>query len=168
MADEGNTRRLVAISTIKWIVIVGLSVGAMYIAGSFYLSPSEEIARVADLNPPLQVEVGKTIYVKICAFCHGQKLEGQANWRVRKPDGRLPSPPHDETGHTWHHPDGQLFLMTKIGMKPPVTPEGYESDMPGFKDSLSDAEIWAVLSYIKSIWPAKTHRRRAFSKVREQ
>ena len=168
MADEEITRRLVAISIIKWTVIVGFAFGALFGVGSYYFRSSEEIARVADSNNPLQVEVGKKIYVRICAFCHGRKLEGQANWRVRKTDGRLPAPPHDETGHTWHHPDGQLFLMTKIGIKPPLAPEGYESDMPGFKDSLSDVEIWAVLSYIKSKWPAKIRRRRAFSKAREQ
>jgi mono/diheme cytochrome c family protein len=26
--------------------------------------------------------------------------------------------------------------------------------MPGFEDKLSDADIWAVLSYIESTWPA--------------
>jgi hypothetical protein len=31
---------------------------------------------------------------------------------------------------------------------------GYESDMPGFQDKLSDADMWAVLSYIESTWPA--------------
>jgi len=29
----------------------------------------------------------------------------------------------------------------------------YESDMPGFGDSLRDAEIRAILDYIKSRWP---------------
>jgi hypothetical protein len=27
----------------------------------------------------------------------------------RKPDGKLPAPPHDASGHTWHHADAQLF-----------------------------------------------------------
>ena len=30
---------------------------------------------------------------------------------------------------------------------------GYESDMPAFGDVLTDAEITAVLAYIKSTWP---------------
>jgi mono/diheme cytochrome c family protein len=29
---------------------------------------------------------------------------------------------------------------------------GYESDMPGF-EAVSDAEVHAVLAYIKSTWP---------------
>ena len=64
---------------------------------------------------------------------------------------RMPAPPHDPTGHTWHHSDKQLFDMTKVG--PGALVPGYQSDMPGFKDKLSDADIWAVVSYIESTWP---------------
>jgi len=68
----------------------------------------------------------------------------------------LPAPPHDATGHTWHHPDQVLFSITKDGLVPGVTaPTGYESDMPAFKSILSDADITAVLAYIKSTWPAE-------------
>ena len=31
--------------------------------------------------------------------------------------------------------------------------------MPGFEDKLSDADIWAVLSYIKSTWPDAVRQR---------
>ncbi|HBC07561.1 MAG TPA: cytochrome C, partial [Rhodospirillaceae bacterium] len=35
----------------------------------------------------------------------------------------------------------------------------YESDMPGFDGVLTDTEIIAVLSYIKSTWPASIRAR---------
>ena len=35
-----------------------------------------------------------------------------------------------------------------------MMPPGYETDMPAYKDKLSDADVWAVLSYIESTWPA--------------
>ncbi len=95
---------------------------------------------------------GGALYAQHCAACHGMKLEGQPNWRERLPNGRLPAPPHDESGHTWHHPDAVLFAITKFGMIPPHAPPGYESDMPGFENKLSDAEIRAVLAYIASHW----------------
>jgi len=64
----------------------------------------------------------------------------------------MPAPPHDETGHTWHHPDTQLFVMTKYGLAALIG-DGYESDMPGFEDILTDDEILSVLAFIKSTWP---------------
>ena len=35
----------------------------------------------------------------------------------------------------------------------------YASDMPAFVDTLTDAEIIAVLTYIKSTWPADIRER---------
>ena len=105
-----------------------------------------------------QVSRGEMIYKKFCAVCHGENLEGQADWRKRKPDGKLPAPPHDETGHTWHHPDEVLFGITKHGLVPPYAPANYKSDMPAWGSTLVDGDIWAVLAYIKSRWPAETHK----------
>lgn len=106
----------------------------------------------ADARDPAKVALGAKVYAEHCAACHGAKLEGQPNWRKRLPNGRLPAPPHDESGHTWHHPDHVLFAITKNGLVPPYAQKGYESDMPAFDGKLSDEEIWAVLAYIKSKW----------------
>ena len=67
----------------------------------------------------------------------------------------MPAPPHDESGHTWHHPDAVLFAITKNGLVAPNAPQDYESDMPAFAAKLTDDEIWAVLAYIKSHWTSK-------------
>lgn len=104
------------------------------------------------------VSFGKVIYRKNCADCHGANLEGQPNWKERSDTGVLPAPPHDESGHTWHHPDSLLFQITKLGGQASM-PEGMTSGMPGFEDTLSDAKIWAVLSYIKSTWPTPIQAR---------
>ena len=100
------------------------------------------------------IESGKQIYAKNCASCHGINLEGQKNWMSRLPDGLMPAPPHDETGHTWHHSDRFLFMVTKYGIEELIG-EKYLNNMPVYKDILSDEEIIAVLSYIKSTWPSK-------------
>lgn len=100
-----------------------------------------------------QVALGAKVYARHCAACHGAKLEGQPNWRSPLPSGRMPAPPHDESGHTWHHTEEVLFSITKEGLVPgKYAPPGYTSDMPGFGNVLSDDEIWAVLAYIKSFW----------------
>lgn len=69
----------------------------------------------------------------------------------------MPAPPHDDTGHTWHHPDSVLFDYTKLGGKAALERQGvkFESGMPGFDVQLSDAEIWNMIAYIKSTWPER-------------
>jgi len=106
-------------------------------------------------EPPPDLQAGAKLYAQHCGACHGMKLEGQPNWRQRLPSGRLPAPPHDESGHTWHHPDEVLFGITKRGLVPPYAPPGYASDMPAFAAVLSDAEIRAVLAYIASHWTSR-------------
>ena len=98
------------------------------------------------------VTLGQNIYSENCASCHGVDLEGQENWQKRDDEGYLPAPPHDETGHTWHHPDEYLFLMTKYGIEK-IIGKKYLNKMPAYKDILTDKEIIAVLSFIKSKWP---------------
>jgi mono/diheme cytochrome c family protein len=103
-------------------------------------------------DDPRQVALGADIYAARCAQCHGANLEGQPNWQQRKPNGRLPAPPHDASGHTWHHPNVALFDITKNGMTP-YAPAGYESDMPAFVNVLTDEQIAATIAFIESRWP---------------
>ena len=131
------------------IVVVGAAVlvyNMMRPSGPAFIDPADQTL----------VMQGKAIYANNCATCHGASLQGQANWRERMPNGKLPAPPHDKSGHTWHHPDPMLIDMVKNGLVPGKTaPAGYVSDMPAYSAILSDDEIIAVLAYIKSAWPAK-------------
>jgi mono/diheme cytochrome c family protein len=111
----------------------------------------------ADPQNADQVATGKRLYEQYCASCHGANLEGQPGWRARKPDGKLPAPPHDQSGHTWHHPDHALFGLVKNGMKP-YAGANYQSDMPAFGGTLTDEQIWDVLAYIKSRWPERIQK----------
>ena len=101
-----------------------------------------------------QLALGEKLYAENCASCHGARLEGQAQWQRRLSNGRMPAPPHDESGHTWHHSDDVLFGITKYGLAR-YAPPGYESDMPAFAGKLSDSEIRAVLAFIKSHWKSR-------------
>jgi mono/diheme cytochrome c family protein len=108
--------------------------------------------------PPPDLQAGAALYTQHCAACHGAKLEGQPNWRQRQPNGRMPAPPHDESGHTWHHPPEVLFAITKYGLVPPYAPAGYPSDMPAFGGKLTDPQIRDVLAYIESHWTSREVR----------
>lgn len=138
--------------TLRNTVGIGLVVGGVIIAvfaGWRYAGTASTAVASADI-----IAQGRQIYVDQCAACHGANLAGQPDWRTPLASGRLPAPPHDESGHTWHHPDEVLFRIVKEGTAA-VVGGGYESDMPGFADVLSDAEIRAVLDYIKSTWPER-------------
>jgi mono/diheme cytochrome c family protein len=108
---------------------------------------------LSDRHKREEIARGRALYAAHCASCHGANLEGQPNWQTPGPNGRLPAPPHDASGHTWHHSDRELFLMTKHGLSAIVP--GHQSDMPAFADILSDAQIRAVLAYIKATWPER-------------
>ncbi len=138
---------------------LGLSLGAGLLLYERFIAARPEQGSSEHLA------LGRGVYQAHCAACHGADLEGQPNWRKRGADGLLPAPPHDETGHTWHHSDSQLFAMTKHGTAALVGP-GYETTMTGFGEVLSDTEIRAVLAYIKSRWPETIRRRQAEATAR--
>ncbi len=117
---------------------------------------------LADPENASLVAEGRAVYADRCASCHGVQLEGQANWRRHLPNGRLPAPPHDPSGHTWHHSDEVLFGMVKHGIGPYAP--GYDSDMPAFDQILTDSQIWAVLAFIKSTWPEDIRERQKRAK----
>lgn len=107
---------------------------------------------------------GQILYAEQCASCHGRNLEGQANWQVPNDDGTMPAPPHDVTGHTWHHDSQLLFDYTRLGGAGALAERGisgFASAMPAFGDILSDDEIWDILAYIQSTWPDEVQNRQA-------
>ena len=126
-------------------ILVGLGFASVANTQSSIFADPTDFASVAN---------GNKIYTDLCAVCHGANLEGEPNWTQRKDNGALPAPPHDSTGHTWHHSDEVLFILTKFGPKHFVGPD-YITDMPAYAEQLSDKEILDVIAFIKSTWPAE-------------
>lgn len=94
------------------------------------------------------VAEAEVLYAAHCAACHRADLSGDPDWMTPNADGSYPPPPHDSTGHTWHHPDPLLAEIIRDGGGFP------ESRMPGFGEVLSDGQIASVLTYLKSTWGA--------------
>lgn len=109
--------------------------------------PASDDAPPPTPDPTREVQ-GEVIYVRECAACHGRYGEGNPEWKVPLPDGGLRPPPHDATGHTWHHPDTDLARIVAEGSLV-VAPD---SRMPAFGDRLTEAEVASVLAYIKTLW----------------
>ena len=152
------------------LILVGVIIVVLAIVGSVYVNvlTKEDEAPVigwADPDDTQLVARGGAIYVRVCGTCHGEDLQGQTDWQLKTEDGMMPAPPHDASGHTWHHPDNVLFEITKFGGQKNA-PEGFISAMPGFGDILSDSDIWASLAYIKSRWPEDIRKRHALMSER--
>lgn len=122
------------------LVIAGLTVAAVWLHDRSF-----------------DLQRGAMLYAQHCASCHGARLEGQPDWKIAGEDGVLPAPPHDETGHTWHHDDAMLADYIRRGGQAVLDDMGVRmtSGMPGFGPVLSDGDIAAILAFIKSRWPAR-------------
>ena len=128
----------------KWIILILLC--------------STSIASANHVLEDRNLSAGQILYTNNCASCHGAKLEGQPNWQSPNSDGILPAPPHDATGHTWHHDNELLFEYTKLGGKGALAARGitdFNSGMPAFDGVISDEDIWDILAFIKSTWPER-------------
>jgi len=127
-------------------LVAGLARRAALTAVTPVVINDTAVPPVPTLNPE-RVAQGAIVYAQECATCHGAKLEGAPDWKQSLPDGSFPSPPHDNSGHTWHHPDSLLLAIIADGGDP-----AYNSKMPALRDKLTEQERQAVLEFIKSKW----------------
>jgi mono/diheme cytochrome c family protein len=93
-----------------------------------------------------RVASGRALYGQYCASCHMADLSGAPDWKTPLDDGTYPPPPHDSTGHTWHHPDRLLLEIVRDGLDDP------SSTMPTFNGVLEDNDILAIVDYLRSTW----------------
>ena len=123
-------------------------------------SPGGDVPTSGNAPTVEDAPTGRGLFASNCAVCHGAGGEGQPDWRVRKEDGTLPPPPLNGDGHTWHHADGLLYRIVSQGGKIFEDPRypSFKSAMPAFGDRLSDQEIIAVLTYIKTLWRDEAER----------
>ena len=98
-------------------------------------------------SSPESIAAGKQIFAKNCVDCHGRGGKGDGN---SAPEG---SHPGNLTDAKWDHgsTDGEIFATIRKGVGP-------KFDMDGFKDSLSEKDIWNVINYIRTLGPANAKR----------
>ena len=106
---------------------------------------------LADPSDRGKVWAGFTLYKTNCAQCHGRNLQGQPLWHLQDGFEHQRAPAHDDTGHTWQHPDEDLFQMIRTGRFLNDLGKG-ASYMPAFGERLHDEEILEIISFIKSRW----------------
>ncbi len=126
---------IIAAAIIVWIAVPNFSLLLVEADPySFYHSPTGFTAA--------SIVEGASLYADHCAACHGASGRGDGPL-----SGTLPVPPADLTaGHLWMHSDGDLFSWLTDGIK---APRGGQA-MPGFADTLSPDERWALIDYIRA------------------
>lgn len=86
---------------------------------------------------------GKEAFSHYCVACHG--MDGQ-NTGVPFADHISPSIPSLSSADVQSYTDGQLKWILDNGIFP--------SGMPGSKGTLSDEELWSIVTYIRHLPPA--------------
>ena len=134
-----------------------MGLGVLLAAGVYFGYQAYQAAQPVTINgtmvppvPPLdpaRVAQGAQLYTQYCAECHGANLQGAADWKVHRADGSLPPPPHDSSGHTWHHPDPLLVSLTLDGGD-----KSQGGTMPPFRDRLTADQAAEIIDFIKSRW----------------
>lgn len=129
------------------IMLTGLLWG-----GLVYADESASVSQhIADATNPAVVRAGMVQYKTYCAQCHGRNLQGQPLWKVQDAYAHRRAPAQDDTGHTWQHPDEDLFQKIRTGHFPGTDPREAPY-MPAFAGVMSDQEILEVMAFIKARW----------------
>ncbi len=126
-----------------WLILPGTTNGA---SDEPVVINGIAVPPVPTLNPQ-RIADGAQLYAQYCAACHGAELKGAPNWKQPLATGSYPPPPHDDTGHTWHHPDEQLMAIVNNGGDP-----AYNGTMPAFGEILTIDQTTAIFDFIKSRW----------------
>ena len=137
-----------------WRVVCLVPTFALVVGCSDSTTPSSTTTPTSSIqiNPnPAVLASGQALYRTHCATCHGGMAQGAPNWHKRGSDGKFPPPPLNGTGHTWHHPHSQLVGIVKHG----TLQSG--GNMPSWKDKLTDADIDAILVWLRSSWPPEIY-----------
>lgn len=89
---------------------------------------------------PASIAAGKASYAKNCRFCHGTEGKGDG------PSAPKGSTPSDLTDAKWDRggTDGEMFVVIRDGSAP-------KFEMKGFKGRMTDAEMWNVVNFIRSV-----------------
>ena len=124
---------------------------AIFMAASKIYYDRSQVDRLVFIDKTSQAQnsLGKELYQANCAFCHGDKLQGQPHWDKKYIEGKRPAPPLNASGNIALLSNRELFEITKYGGQP-FAPPGYINEMPAFEMLLKDSQIWAILAFLRA------------------
>lgn len=134
-ADEGPPRWAASLARKQFVIMSGVPADYRY-------------ARDPSVDTAVKLRRGQAVFDQHCAACHGWTGEGTG------PEAFALVPAPADLEWIAHTPKNKAepYMAWAIG-------EGgaqFESDMPAFKKSLSKADSWAVIAYLRAGMPRKT------------
>ena len=115
-------------------------------AGLFGITLASAVLASAAQNPvpstAKSIETGRQLFQKYCKGCHGEDATG--NGPLSPKDVHPPN----LTDAEWKYgaTDAEIFKNIHDGIGP-------KFDMKSMKSRMTDAEIWSVVNYLRSIGP---------------
>ena len=117
-----------------WMIAGGALVLFLARAPSLPSSSGNPVPKTA-----VSVASGQAIFEQHCVICHGQDGHGDGPMAAT-----LNPPPADlHAAHVDYHTDQQLHDWIEGGVN--------GSSMPAFKGKLSDADVWNLVNYVRSL-----------------
>jgi len=129
-------------------LVVALAASAVWAAAAAGAAQSTSFAKKGGnpeaakvKNPvaaaPASLAAGKRSYQRLCEKCHGPEGHGDGTAVTEKQ-------PPDLTDTKWDFgsSDGELFAAIH---------DGTSADMEGYKERMTDTEIWNVVNYVRSL-----------------
>ncbi len=91
-------------------------------------------------STPKSIETGRKLFQTYCKGCHGEDAKGNG------PQAPKDVHPPNLTNAEWKYgaTDGEIFTNIREGIGP-------KFDMKSWKSRMTDAEIWSVVNYLRSI-----------------
>ena len=123
----------------KILITIGLLIGFVSAnAQSTWVAPKD----ADNIKNPLKNDLaaskkGKTLYLQLCAICHGDKGKGDGLASA----ALNPKPANFLSEKFQNQSDGAVFWKLTEGKAP----------MASYKESLSVSQRWQIVSYLKSL-----------------
>lgn len=95
-----------------------------------------ETMKTPPLDDPALIRTGLIEYYEMCVVCHGAP-----GVKISATGQGLNPPPPELAGEAGHEDPGELFWITKNGIK--------MTGMPAFGVTHSDEELWAIVAFMK-------------------
>jgi len=139
LLDVPICRGLVRVFPDRVLFVVVALAWLMTVVAMAQGNPQAALLKNPTAATPESLSEGKRLYLRYCASCHGANGEGGSG------NDLIPAAP-DLTDKEWKHgsTDGEIFSVIKNGVPPDL-------NMVPFGDQISDAGIWNVVNYVRSL-----------------